>query len=114
MTSEMAPDPSSRRRTDNLIEWLAAILLALVTLVTAWCGYQSSQRGAATSRRSGTASNRSLSARQSPAGIESSRRENLANQRRAVHVGLFIEYAAAFSAATRSWRPSCSRVSRGN
>jgi hypothetical protein len=88
MSNETSPGSANRGRTDELIEWISAGLLALVTLATAWCGYQASQWNGEQSISFGKAN---------AARVESTRQENAGNMRRSIHVGLFVEYASAVS-----------------
>lgn len=76
------------RLTDRHVEWITAVMLAMVTLATAWCGYQASQWNGEQSITFGRAN---------AARVESTRSENMALQRQSVHVALFVEYASAVS-----------------
>jgi hypothetical protein len=75
-------------RLERWIEFLAAIVLSLATVLTAWCGYQAARWGGEQSR----AGNEAVAER-----VMAAQQANLAMLRGGIHVGLFVEYAAAVS-----------------
>ena len=71
------------------MDLLTAGMLAIATIATAWCGYQSSQwSGRQTEHRS----------KASTAVVRTAKFANLAMQRIGVHINLFSQWAAATSA----------------
>jgi hypothetical protein len=75
-------------RFDRRIEFVSAILLALATVCTAWCGYQAARWG-------GEQTTHFVEA--SAANVTAAQLANKATQITAVNVGLFVEWAAALS-----------------
>lgn len=75
--------------SDRLLEIIAVLLLAITTLGTAWCGYQSSKwNGAQTD----------LARQASAEWVESNRQFGLATQRVAYDSSLVADYAQAYQA----------------
>jgi len=70
-------------RTQELI---AVVLMSLTAILTAWCGFEASKWGGATSIAFSEASS---------ARIEASRLHNNGSVRQSVHVGLFAEWVQA-------------------
>lgn len=73
-------------RFDRWVEFFSAIVLALATVLTAWCGYQASMWSGTQS----AAANAAASAR-----IMASQQATLSMLRSSIQVGLFVEYASA-------------------
>lgn len=73
-------------RFDRWVEFFSAIVLALATVLTAWCGYQASMWSGTQSE----AANAAASAR-----IMASQQATLSMLRSSIQVGLFVEYASA-------------------
>jgi hypothetical protein len=75
-------------RFDRWIEFISAVILALATVCTAWCGYQAARWG-------GEQTTHFVEA--SAANVTAAQLANKATQITAVNVGLFVEWAAALS-----------------
>lgn len=73
-------------RFDRWVEFFSAIVLALATVLTAWCGYQASLWGGTQTE----AANEAAAAR-----IASSEKATISMLRSSIQVGLFVEYASA-------------------
>lgn len=71
---------------DRWVEFISAIVLALATIATAWCGYQAALWGGEQART------QSLSTR---ASIESAQLSNQALQLRSLYANLFVDWVAA-------------------
>jgi hypothetical protein len=74
------------------VEFFSAIVLSLATVLTAWCGYQATRWSGEQARAYSEAG---------AARVQSAQRASHGLLRRSVHVGLFIEYAAAISEDNR-------------
>jgi hypothetical protein len=75
-------------RFDRVIEVIAAIALALATVLTAWCGYQAARWSGAQARAYNEAS---------AARIQAAEKLDGADIRRSTEVGLFVQYAEAIA-----------------
>ena len=87
MRREGAPALSARERTDR-VSLVAAILLAVATVATAWSGYQASRWGAETTK----ATMRGTAAR-----VESTAQSDLANSLAQVDVAVFTQWVDAYA-----------------
>src|SRR6476661_6593181 len=72
-------------RLDRWVEFFSAVILALATVLTAWCGYQAARWGGVQTQ----ADNQSASAR-----MMAAQQTNLAMLRGSIHVGLFTDYTS--------------------
>jgi hypothetical protein len=75
-------------RFDRWIEFISAVLLALATIGTAWCGYQAARWGGEQTTHFFEAMS---------AGLGSAHLANQVNQLNALNVNLFVEWSAAVS-----------------
>jgi len=75
-------------RFDRWIEFISAVLLALATVGTAWCGYQAARWGGEQTTHFFEAMS---------AGLGSAQLANQANQLNALNINLFVEWSAASS-----------------
>lgn len=75
-------------RFDRWVEFLSAIVLALATVATAWCAYQSSLWGGDETKYRAAANSATIKAGQYAAA---------ALQQASFHAGLFVQWAAAYS-----------------
>lgn len=75
-------------RFDRWVEFLSAIVLALATVATAWCAYQSSLWGGDETKYRAAANSATIKAGQYSAE---------ALQQASFHAGLFVQWAAAYS-----------------
>jgi hypothetical protein len=79
------------RRTERIRQWidlLSAVLMAVATIATAWCGYQSASWGGEQTTHD---------SRASTAIVRAGEFNNLALQKTSVHVNLFGQWVAATS-----------------
>lgn len=86
-----SPAPSEQQRTNRIYRWveiLSAAMLALTTVATAWCGYQSALWNGEQNQHLTKAST---------ANIRAAKFANLAQQKLSLHVGLFGQWASAAS-----------------
>ncbi len=83
--SETEP-PAQQSRSQRRLELIAVIVLSATTILTAWSAFQSSKWGGAMSIEF----NRASAQR-----IEAARLSGTANQREAVHVGIWTQWVAA-------------------
>jgi hypothetical protein len=74
-------------RFDRWVEFLSAIVLALATVLTAWCGYQASLWGGEQTQAYSEAST---------ARVTAAQQSSIAMLRSSIQVGLFSNYANAF------------------
>lgn len=84
----MTPAPTVPRRTVNL-EVVAAVILAVVTIITAWSAFEATKWGGVMAIRFSEANAARTEATQAAARV---------NAKQAVDVGLFTEYVTARSA----------------
>jgi hypothetical protein len=96
----LSPSSGSDSRLDRMLsfgegephhkrmELVSAIILSLATVLTAWCGYQATRWSGEQSLYYSEAS---------ALRIKSAQLENQATQLTGIHVGLFVQYAAAIS-----------------
>ena len=75
-------------RFDRRIEFVSAILLALATVCTAWCGYQAARWGGEQTTHYFEAMS---------AALQSAQLTNQSNQVAAVYIDIFVEWSAAVS-----------------
>jgi hypothetical protein len=75
-------------RFDRWIEFVSAVVLALATVCTAWCGYQAARWG-------GEQTNHYFEAMS--AALRAAQLENQGNQIMALHIDIFVEWSAAVS-----------------
>lgn len=75
-------------RFDRWIEFFSATVLALATVMTAWCGYQAAQWDGEQADLYNQATN---------AQVQAAQLTTSAMLRASIQVGLFVEYAAAIS-----------------
>jgi hypothetical protein len=90
--AEEAPEeesPPAVRRLYRWIDLVTALVLALASTATAWCGYQSSAWGGDRTAFSGQSFK---------ATVQSAKYANLATQKAALHAALFGQWATAVSA----------------
>lgn len=78
----MGSDP----RFDNWIEFIAAAILALATIATAWCGYQAAKW---------SGDQQQLYTEATTLRIEASEKNAVAMQKATIEVGLFLDFARA-------------------
>ncbi len=88
LASRLLSQEEQVSKFDRWIEFLSAIVLALATVATAWCGYQASQW-------SGDQTNHMAAA--NDAHVEAARLSNEATQYKSLHASLFVAWAAAVS-----------------
>src|SRR6185436_7739313 len=79
-------------RFDRWVEFLSAIVLSLATVFTAWCGYQATRWSGEQAQAYSEAGT---------ARVQSAQHASQGLLRSSVHVGLFVEYAAAISQNNR-------------
>ena len=75
-------------RFDRWVEFLAAIVLSLATVATAWAGYQASLWGGEQTRHMAAATT---------ANVQSAQQSSAAMQRTSLHATLFVQWATAIS-----------------
>lgn len=75
-------------RFDRWVEFFSAAVLALATVATAWCAYQSTLWGGDELKFRSAANN---------ATIKASQASNAALQQASLHANLFVQWAAAYS-----------------
>jgi hypothetical protein len=75
-------------RFDRWVEFLSAVVLALATVATAWCAYQSTLWGGDETKYRAAANS---------ATIKASQASNAALQQASFHANLFVQWAAAYS-----------------
>jgi hypothetical protein len=83
MATEQAIDDKGHSQTRELV---AVIILSVTAVLTAWCGFESSKWGGEMS----IAFSRASSTR-----IEAAREQGTANQRTAIHVGVWTQWVTA-------------------
>ena len=91
MDAEEVTATPEKRRAERIGQWidlLSAMVLATATVATAWCGYQSSQWGGQQIEHRSQATK---------AVIRTGKLNDIAMQRNAVHVHLFVQWVAAGS-----------------
>ena len=88
MADDLTPAERRRARIRQRVELLSALLLALATVATAWSAYQSARWGGEQNRHR---------SRAAAAGIKVAKFTNLAEQRLALHVTVFSQWAAAYT-----------------
>lgn len=79
-------DSPPTARLYRRVELVSAIILALATVATAWCGYQSARWGGERTKHTTQAS---------AANIRTAKYANLAQQRLGLHASLFTEWVVA-------------------
>jgi hypothetical protein len=75
-------------RFDRWVEFLSAVVLALATVATAWCAYQSTLWGGDETKYRAAANS---------ATIKASQFSNAALQQASLHANLFVQWAVAYS-----------------
>ncbi len=75
-------------RFDRWVEFFSAVVLALATVATAWCAYQSTLWGGDETKYRAAANS---------ATIKASQASNAALQQASFHAGLFVQWATAYS-----------------
>ena len=85
-TSSFLDDLQENTRFDRWVEFVAAIVLSLATLGTAWCGYQATRWNGQKAYYAASANTANLHA------VQLANRAVLADSR---NVGLFVEWSAA-------------------
>ena len=75
-------------RFDRWVEFFSAVVLALATVATAWCAYQSTLWGGDEAKFRAAANS---------ATVKASQASNAAIQQASLHAGLFVQWVAAYS-----------------
>ncbi len=75
-------------RFDHWVEFVAAVVLSLATVATAWAGYQAALWGGEQSRHTAAAN---------VANVQSAQQAGMAQQRMGLHATLFVQWATAVS-----------------
>jgi len=75
-------------RFDRWVEFFSAVVLALATVATAWCAYQSTLWGGDEAKFRAAANS---------ATVKASQASNAALQQTSFHAGLFVQWVAAYS-----------------
>ena len=89
LTNAETPSPADRQaRLNRWLEIISAILLSLATVASAWCAYQSARWNGVQAQAFSAANG---------ARTESVRMSNAALQLTSIDVGMFVQFAAAYS-----------------
>jgi hypothetical protein len=88
LRSQLLSSEPTVSRFDRWVEFFSAIMLALATVATAWCGYQSTLWGGDEAR---------FRAEAGAANVEAARYSNQAMQRGALQANLFVAWAEAIT-----------------